>query len=89
MAQRCLTAHSVVTFMRFGQTLEEALRTAMNDLSRLDDPYKSEMNIVAIDKDGNPGGTSTAEGKTLVFMREDMTSPDEIERIHVPVEGVD
>jgi beta-aspartyl-peptidase (threonine type) len=89
MAQRCLTAHSVVTFMRFGQTLEEALRTAMNDLSHLDDPYRSELNIVAIDKDGNPGGASSESGKTYVFMREDMTGPEETERLHVPVEGVD
>jgi beta-aspartyl-peptidase (threonine type) len=88
MAQRCLTAHSVVTFMRFGMSLEEALRQAMNDLSHLDDPYKSEMNIVALDRDGNPGGASTAIGKTYVYMREDMDVPEERPRLHVKVEGV-
>ena len=89
MAQRCLTAHSVVTFMRFGQSLDEALRTAINDLSHLDDPYKSEMNIVAIDNTGNPGAASSAAGKTYVYMRESMTAPEEEERIHVPVVGVE
>ncbi|HEU0165095.1 MAG TPA: N(4)-(beta-N-acetylglucosaminyl)-L-asparaginase [Thermomicrobiales bacterium] len=88
MAQRCLTAHSVVTFMRFGMSLEDALKTAMTDLDRLVDPYKSEMNIVAMDKEGNPSAASSALGKTFVFMREDMSTFEEAERLHVPIEGV-
>ncbi len=87
MAQRCCTAYSVVTFMRFGMTLDEALRTAMTDLAHLDDPYASEMNIVALDKAGQPGAASTVDGKTFVMMTEDMTAPDERPRTHVPVEG--
>jgi len=85
MAQRCLTAHSVVTFMRFGMSLEDALRQAMCDLDALDDPYASEMNIVALDKDGNPGAASTNPEKTYVLMSEDMSAPDERPRMHVPV----
>jgi beta-aspartyl-peptidase (threonine type) len=85
MAQRCLTAHSVVTFMRFGMSLTEALETAMNDLAHHDDPYASEMNIVALDREGNPGAASTAEGKTFVVMTEDMSSPDERPRTTVPI----
>lgn len=88
MAQRCCTAHSVVTFMRFGLSLDEALKTAMNDLSRLDDPYASEMNIVAMDKSGTPGAATTTPGKTFVFMREDMTAAEEQERIYVEVANV-
>jgi beta-aspartyl-peptidase (threonine type) len=87
MAQRCLTAHSVVTFMRFGMSLDEALETAMNDLAHLDDPYKSEMNIVALDKDGNPGAASTAKDKTYALMTEDMDAPEERPRMHVHVPG--
>src|SRR5687767_2143181 len=85
MAQRCVTAHSVVTFMRFGMSLDEALRTAMTDLEALDDPYASEMNIVALDRDGNPGAASTNPEKTYVVMTEDMSAPDERPRMHVPV----
>ena len=85
MAQRCLTAHSVVTFMRFGMSLDEALRTAMQDLEALDDPYASEMNIVALDRDGNPGAASTNPEKTYVIMTEDMAAPEERPRMHVPV----
>ncbi len=88
MAQRCCTAHSVVTFMRFGLSLDEALKTAMNDLAHLDDPYASEMNIVAMDKDGNPAGASTTLGKTFVYMTEGMASAEERERIHVAVANV-
>lgn len=87
MAQRCLTAHSVVTFMRFGMPLDEALETAMNDLAHLDDPYKSEMNIVALDRDGNPGAASTAKDKTYALMTEDMSEPEERPRTHVHVPG--
>jgi isoaspartyl peptidase/L-asparaginase-like protein (Ntn-hydrolase superfamily) len=87
MAQRCLTAHSVVMFMRFGMSLEEALEQAMNDLAHLDDPYKSEMNIVALDKDGNPGAASTAKDKTYALMTEDMDAPEERPRMHVHVPG--
>jgi L-asparaginase / beta-aspartyl-peptidase len=85
MAQRCVTAHSVVTFMRFGMPIEEALRTAMTDLEALDDPYASEMNIVALDKDGTPGAASTNPEKSFVVMTEAMTAPDERPRMHVPV----
>lgn len=85
MAQRCLTAHSVVTFMRFGMSLDDAIEQAMRDLDHLDDPYRSEMNIVALDRDGNPGAASTAPDKTYVLMTEDMEEPEERPRTHVEV----
>jgi beta-aspartyl-peptidase (threonine type) len=88
MAQRCCTAHSVVTFMRFGMSLDEALATAMTDLAHLDDPYKSEMNIVALDKEGNPGAASSSKDKTYVVMTEEMPAPEERPRLHVPIPGV-
>jgi beta-aspartyl-peptidase (threonine type) len=85
MAQRCLTAHSVVTFMRFGMSLEDALRMAAEDLRSLDDPYASEMNIVAIDVDGTHNAVSTSGGKTYIFQTDAMPSPEFGERIHVPL----
>ncbi len=87
MAQRCLTAHSVVMFMRFGMSLEKALEQAMKDLDHLDDPYRSEMNIVALDKDGNPGAASTAKDKTYAVMTEEMEQPEERPRMHVAIAG--
>lgn len=87
MAIRCCTAHSVVIFLRFGMSLEEALRQAMTDLNALDDPYASEMNIVAITADGSHGGASTALGKTYIHMDESMDSYQELARLHVPLVG--
>lgn len=88
MAQRCCTAHSVVTFMRFGMSLDEALTTAMQDLAHLDDPYKSEMNIIALDKDGNPCAASSNKDKSYVVMTEEMRVVEERPRRYVPIPGV-
>jgi beta-aspartyl-peptidase (threonine type) len=85
MAQRCCTAHSVVTFMRFGMSLDDALKQAMLDLKQLDDPFASEMNIVGLDKDGNPGAVSTSEEKTFVVMDESMSTWDERQRRTVDI----
>jgi beta-aspartyl-peptidase (threonine type) len=85
MAQRCCTAHSVVTFMRFGMSLDDALTQAMMDLKQLDDPFASEMNIVGLDRDGNPGAVSTSEEKTYVIMDESMSTWDERERTIVDI----
>ena len=85
MAMRCCTAHSVVTFMRFGMPLSEALTTAMEDLRALNDPYASEMNIVAVDRDGTHGAASTTVGKTYIFMDETMEQYEEPTRTHVPL----
>ena len=76
MAQRCVTAHSVVTFMRFGMSIEEALQQAMVDLNQLDDPFASEMNILAMDKDGNPGGASSNPTKEYALMMAGMSEPE-------------
>ncbi|MCC7022824.1 MAG: N(4)-(beta-N-acetylglucosaminyl)-L-asparaginase [Thermomicrobiales bacterium] len=84
MAQRCCTAHSVVTFMRFGMPLDDALRLAAEDLHRLDDPYKSEVNIVAIDREGRHAGASTVPGKTYIVMTTEMDEPLELERRYIP-----
>jgi beta-aspartyl-peptidase (threonine type) len=86
MAQRCLTAHSVVMFMRFGMGLDEALEQAMRDLDALDDPYASEMNILAMDKDGNPGGASSNPAKEFAVMTADMSEAQMRRRAHVDLE---
>lgn len=84
MAQRCCTAHSVVAFMRGGMDLAGALRTAAMDLIALDDPYKSEVNIIAVDRHGNHAAVSTAPGKTYVYADDEMDEPVEVARQYVP-----
>lgn len=86
MAQRCVTAHSVVTFMRFGMNLDEALKQAMLDLNALDDPFASEMNILAMDKDGNPGAASSNASKEFAVMTEGMSEAELRPRTHVDLE---
>lgn len=84
MAQRCCTAHAVVTFLRFGFGLDEALQVAMADLNALPDRYASEINILATDRDGNHAGISSSAAKTYIFMQEDMATFDERRRAHLP-----
>ena len=87
MALRCCTAHSVVTFLRFGMSLDEALSLAAEDLRELDDPYASEMNIVAVTVDGRHGGVSTNAGKTYVWQSSEADSVQTSPRLHVPLSG--
>lgn len=84
MAQRCCTAHSVVTFMRFGMPLAAALRMAADDLHRLEDDYRSEVNIIAVDRDGRHSAASTAPGKTYIAMIGDIDDIVELKREFVP-----
>jgi L-asparaginase / beta-aspartyl-peptidase len=84
MVQRLCTAHSVVTFMRCGMTLRDALRVAAEDLHRLEDPYWSEVNIIGVDREGDYCAVSTVPGKTFIAMTADMADFVELERDFVP-----
>jgi beta-aspartyl-peptidase (threonine type) len=83
LAMRCCTAHSVVTFMRLGQSLEEALRMAMTDIAELGGG--GQMNIVAIDRGGNHAAASSVAGKTYIYMTEDMDTYATRDRLHAPM----
>jgi beta-aspartyl-peptidase (threonine type) len=85
MAQRCLSAYSVIVFLRFGKSLADALTLAAEDLRALDDPFASEMNIVAVDASGNHGAVSTTKGKTYIFQTDAMVAPELGERMFVPL----
>ena len=80
MAQRCCTAHTVVMLLRCGRPLEHALRLAAEDLLQLEDPYRSEVNILAVDRDGQHGAISTDLGRSYIVMTSDMTVYEERER---------
>lgn len=90
MAIRAASAHSVVTYMRFGMSLEDALSEAMADLRRLPDDYAERanvMNIVAMDAQGNVSAASTAEGAGYVVQTVEMDSYEERPRMVVPLTG--
>jgi len=88
MAIRASTARSVVLYMKMGMSLEEAGRQAMQDLNDLSGPYLSGMNIVALDKDGNPGGFSTNEEASYIWMTDQMDQPIEAPRVYIPVKNM-
>lgn len=68
MAIRASTARSVVLYLKMGYSLEAAGIQAMQDLRDLGGRFISEMNIIAMDRDGSPAGFSSSEGRTYVFM---------------------
>lgn len=88
MAIRAASAHSVVTYLRFGKSLDEALTMAMEDLRDLPDDYAERMNvmnIVAMDADGNVNAASTADGTAYVMQTVEMDSYEERPRLVVPL----
>ena len=84
MAIRCATARSVVLYMKMGMRVEAALAEAMVDLRALDDPYAAGMNIVAMDRDGNPAAATNRPGATFVYQTGTMDTHTEQPRMLVP-----
>jgi hypothetical protein len=70
--------------MRFGLPLQDALTLALDDLNALDDPYRSEVNIIAVDRHGRHGAASTAPNRTYIAMTDDTDSLIELDRRHIP-----
>ncbi len=68
MAIRASTARSVVFYLKLGYSLEAAGVQAMQDLRDLGGRFISEMNIIAMDRDGHPAGFSSAQGKICIYM---------------------
>lgn len=88
MAIRANSAHSVVSFMRHGMSLEDALRQAMNDLSYFPDKFaerENVMNIVAMDALGNINAASTSDKAEYVCQTVEMDEYELRPRLHVPL----
>ena len=68
MAIRASTARSVVFYLKMGYSLEAAGVQAMQDLRDLGGRFISEMNIIAMDRDGHPAGFSSAQDRTFIYM---------------------
>ncbi len=82
LAMRACTSHSVVTFMRFGMPLEQAVVQAMEDLRHLQ--TAGGMNIVALDREGRPAAASNVEGSKYIYLAEGMDGYVVAPRLHVP-----
>ena len=68
MAIRASTARSVVMYLKQGHSLEAAGIQAMQDLRDLGGRFISEMNILAMDRDGNPAGFSSSHERSFIYM---------------------
>jgi len=77
LAIRCGTARSVVLYMKMGLNVADACREAMRDLQPLLAAHGGGMNIVAMDKDGQPCGiTSHPAGGRYLVMTDESTAPE-------------
>jgi len=85
MAIRASTAHSVVFYLKAGQSLLEAGRQAMADLNELGGDYLDDMSLIAMDRDGRHAGFSSDPAKTYVYLTDDMSTPEEAPRVHVSI----
>lgn len=88
IAIRAASAHSVVTYLRQGMSLAEALRAAMLDLRSLVDPFaerQNVMNIVAMDREGYVQAASTSGESQFVFQTTEMDAYEERPRLCVPL----
>ena len=88
MAIRAGTARSVVLYLKMGLSLEEAGREAMKDLDELGGKYVSRMNIIAMDKEGNPAAFSNIKEATYLYMTDEMEEPLEKPRLFVETHAV-
>lgn len=74
---RCSTARSVVLYIKMGLSVEQACQEAMRDLQPLLAVHGGSMNIVAMDKDGQPYGiTSDPKGERYLVMTYGSTAPE-------------
>jgi isoaspartyl peptidase/L-asparaginase-like protein (Ntn-hydrolase superfamily) len=85
MAIRSCTAHSVVFYIKFGLSVEEAGQQAMDDLNNLGGNYLSGMNIIILTPDGLHGGFSSRENTHYSYITYSMSEPKQAQRIIVPI----
>lgn len=85
MSIRAGTARSVVMYMKMGTEIQAAGIQAMNDLLDLGGPYSSEMNIISLDRSGQPAAFSSNPEKTYIYITDGMDEPVETARTYVEV----
>jgi beta-aspartyl-peptidase (threonine type) len=84
MAIRAATAHSIVMYMKFGASVDEGCRRAIEDLRAVVDPYAGVVSVIAMDPLGNHAAASNRSGGTYIAMSVQDTVPRQLPRRHVP-----
>ena len=84
LAIRCGTARSIVLYMKMGMSVTAACQEAMRDLQPLLEAHGGGMNIVAMDRDGQPCGiTSNPKGGHYLVMMEESKAPESREAVRL------
>jgi beta-aspartyl-peptidase (threonine type) len=85
MAIRACTAHSVVSYLKAGLSVQEAGRQGMEDLNHLEGRYLSGMSLIALDREGRPAGFSSVADRTFIYIKPEMDDLVEEPRTQVPI----
>jgi beta-aspartyl-peptidase (threonine type) len=85
MSIRASTARSVVFYLKMGYSLEAAGVQAMQDLRDLGGRFISEMNIIAMDRDGNPAAFSSSRERTCIYLTSESAEIQILPRTYVEV----
>lgn len=84
MTMRAGTARSLVRYLEMGLPLAEAGRQAMRDLNDLGGRYLSRVSVIAVDREGRHVGYSNQEGRTYIYLTDNMDEPAEVPAEYVP-----
>jgi L-asparaginase / beta-aspartyl-peptidase len=88
MAIRASTAHSIVTYLKLGHSVEEAGRMAMLDLNDLGGDFLSRMSFILMDGNGRHAAFTSGAAATYCVMTSDMPEPAQIPRLSVSIRQV-
>ncbi|MEX2355865.1 MAG: isoaspartyl peptidase/L-asparaginase, partial [Thermaerobacterales bacterium] len=80
LAIRGATAHSIVSGMAHGLTLEESALRALREVHAMEDDFRGRVSVAALDAQGRPGGFTSSlppDGRrpSYVYMSPDMAEP--------------
>ncbi len=75
LAIRAATARSLILYLKFGMTLEEAGLEALRDLAHLETELDGRMNFVVLTPDGRHGGFTTVPGNQYLYFTGEMDAP--------------
>ena len=75
MAIRACASKTVVSNLKAGMSLREACSEAMKEMAALPDRNWSWVDIIAVDRNGNPIGCSWKNDRVVHYITETMTAP--------------
>lgn len=82
------TSRNVVTYMKMGMSLEEAVAESLRDMNDLHSQRIGGVNVIAMDRNGETFSGNTSEGGgSHIFMTPDMDEPEKFSGIGIAYEA--